>query len=166
MGFGRVALPKPAPVSMSASQHATACGLRLIIPSPTPVSPPKGFLRPAVDVGYPLAEVGVKHPSLFSLSRVSLLGVTIGTKQAGHKRCYSPSLGEDRGGRSPETNVVDKPPSTAAVPPHRIRLEAAPMASSLDTTSTPVSVPIERLCFVDVSGEGRMPVGADPPLQL
>jgi hypothetical protein len=55
--------------------------LRLVIPTPTPVSPPEVFLRPAVDVGYPVAEVGVKHPSLFSLSRVSLLGVTIGTKQ-------------------------------------------------------------------------------------
>jgi hypothetical protein len=51
-------------------------------------------------------------------------------------------LGEDRGGRSPVTNVVDKPPSTAAVSPHRIRLEAAAMESSHDTFSTVVGVPI------------------------
>ena len=91
MGFGRATLPKPAPVSKSARYGA--CGLRLIIPSPTPVSPPKRFLRPAVDVGYPVAEVGVKHPSLFSLSRVSLLGVTIGTKQAGAQEVLFPFVG-------------------------------------------------------------------------
>jgi hypothetical protein len=37
---------------------------------------------------------------------------------------------------------VDKPPSTAAVPPHRIRLEAAAMECSRDTFSTVVGVPI------------------------
>ena len=51
-------------------------------------------------------------------------------------------MGEDRGGRRPVTKVVEKPPSTAAVPPHRIRLEAAAMESSLDTFSTVVGVPI------------------------
>jgi hypothetical protein len=40
------------------------------------------------------------------------------------------------------------------------------MASSLDTISTLASVPMERLCFVDISREGRMPIGADHPLQL
>jgi hypothetical protein len=75
-------------------------------------------------------------------------------------------LGEDWGGRSPETNVVGKPPSTVAEPPQRIRLEAVTEASSLDTSSTPASVPIERLCFVDISGEGHVLIGSDPPLQL
>ena len=51
-------------------------------------------------------------------------------------------MGEDRGGRRPVTKVVDKPPSTAAVPPHRIRLEAAAMECSRDTFSTVVGVPI------------------------
>ena len=51
-------------------------------------------------------------------------------------------LGEDGGQRSPETNVVDRPPSTAAVPPHRIRLEAAAVESSLDALSTVVGVPM------------------------
>ena len=31
--------------------------LRLVIPTPTPVSLPEVFLRPAVDVGYPVAAV-------------------------------------------------------------------------------------------------------------
>ena len=48
--------------------------LRLVIPTPIPVSPPEVFLRPAVEVGYPVAAVGVKHPSLLSLDRVSVLG--------------------------------------------------------------------------------------------
>ena len=56
--------------------------LRLVIPTPTPVSSPEVFLRPAVEVGYPVAAVAVKHPSLLYLGRVSVLGVTIGTKQA------------------------------------------------------------------------------------
>jgi hypothetical protein len=69
-------------------------------------------------------------------------------------------LGEDRGGRRPVTKVVDKPPSTAAVPPHWIRLEAAAMECSRDTFSTVVGVPIECLPFVDVSGEDRVSIGA------
>ena len=56
--------------------------LRLVIPTPTPVSRPKVFLRPAVEVGYPVAAVGVKHPLLHSLGRVSVLCVTMGTNQA------------------------------------------------------------------------------------
>jgi hypothetical protein len=56
--------------------------------------------------------------------------------------------------------VVDKPPSTAAVPPHRTRLEAAAMECSRDTFSTVVGVLIECLPFVDVSGEDRMSIGA------
>jgi hypothetical protein len=48
--------------------------LRLVIPTPIPVSPPKVFLRPGVEVGYPVAAVGVKHPLLLSLGRVSVLG--------------------------------------------------------------------------------------------
>jgi hypothetical protein len=74
-------------------------------------------------------------------------------------------LGEDRGGRRPVTKVVDKPPSTAAVPPHRIRLEAAAMECSRDTFSTVVGVPIECLPFVDVSGEDRVSIGAGGSLQ-
>jgi hypothetical protein len=65
--------------------------------------------------------------------------------------------------------VVDKPPSTAAVPPHRIRLEAAAMESSLDTFSTQDGVPIRRLPFVDVvdvSGDDRMSIGAGSSRQL
>ena len=123
MGFGRATLPKPAPVSTSASQHATACGLRLIIPSPTPCKPAQGV----------------------------------------SSSCCGRGLSSRRGRRKA---------SVALLPQSRVfarcndRHEAAPMASSLDTTSTLASVPIERLCFVDVSGEGRMPVGADAPLQL
>ena len=56
--------------------------LRLVIPTPIPESPPKVFLRPAVEVGYPVAAVGVKHPLLLSLGRVSVLSVSIGTTQA------------------------------------------------------------------------------------
>jgi hypothetical protein len=67
--------------------------LRLVIPTPTPVSPPKGFLRPAVDVGYPVAAVGVKHLSLLSLGRVLPSSVTIGTKQAGEQEVLLPFVG-------------------------------------------------------------------------
>ena len=67
--------------------------LRLAIPPPTPVSPPKGFLRPAVDVGYPVAAVAVKHQSLLSGGRVFLLGVTIGTKQAREQEMLFPFVG-------------------------------------------------------------------------
>jgi hypothetical protein len=67
--------------------------LRLVILTPTPVSPPEVFLRPAVDVGYPVAAVGVKHPSLLSLGRVSLLGVTIGTKRAREQEVLFPFVG-------------------------------------------------------------------------
>jgi hypothetical protein len=56
--------------------------LRLVIPTPTSVSQSKGFLCPAVEVAYPVAAVGVKHPSLLSLGRVSVVGVSLGTKQA------------------------------------------------------------------------------------
>jgi hypothetical protein len=62
---------------------------------------------------------------------------------------------------------MEKPPSTAAVPPHRVRFEAAAMETSLDTFSTLAGVPIERLTFVDGSGEEVcMPLGADGPRQL
>jgi hypothetical protein len=67
--------------------------LRLVIPTPTPVSPPKVFLRPAVEVGYPVAAVGVKHPLLLSLGRVSVLSVTIGTKQARAQEELFPFVG-------------------------------------------------------------------------
>jgi hypothetical protein len=67
--------------------------LRLVIPAPTPVSPPEVFLRPAVEVGYPVAAVGVKHPSLLYLGRVSVLGVTIGTKQAREQVVLFPFVG-------------------------------------------------------------------------
>ena len=68
--------------------------LRLIIPTPTPVSPPKVFLRPAVGVTYPVAMVvGVKHPLLLSLGRVSVLSVTIGTKQARAQEVLFPFVG-------------------------------------------------------------------------
>jgi hypothetical protein len=46
-----------------------------------------------VDVGYPVAAVGVKHPSLLYLGRVSLLGVTIGTKQAREQEGLCPFVG-------------------------------------------------------------------------
>ena len=72
----------------------------------------------------------------------------------------SPSSGEWRGGRSPQTKGVNKPPSNEADPPHRTRLEAAAMESSLDTFSTPAGTPMEHLPFVDVSGEWRV---SDPP---
>jgi hypothetical protein len=68
--------------------------LRLVIPSPTPVSSLEVFLRPAVEVGYPVAAVvSVKHPSLLSLGRVSVLGVTIGTKQARAQEVLFPFVG-------------------------------------------------------------------------
>jgi hypothetical protein len=68
--------------------------LRLVIPTPTPVSPPEVFLRPAVDVGYPVAAVvGVKHPWLLSLGHVSVLSVTIGTKQAREQEVLFPCVG-------------------------------------------------------------------------
>jgi hypothetical protein len=68
--------------------------LRLVTPTPTPVSPPEVFLRPAVEVGYPVAAVGVKkHPSLLSPGRVSVLGVTIGTKQARAQEVLFPFVG-------------------------------------------------------------------------
>jgi hypothetical protein len=68
--------------------------LRLSIPSPAPVSPPEVFLRPAVEVGYPVAAVvAAKHPSLLSLGRVSVLGVTIGTKQARAQEVLFPFVG-------------------------------------------------------------------------
>jgi hypothetical protein len=47
--------------------------------------------------------------------------------------------------------MADKPPSTAAAPPQRVRLEAAAMVSSLDTFSTPSGVSMERLSSVGVS---------------
>ena len=78
---------------------------------------------------------------------------------------YSPSLGGSGGGRSPPTKVVDKPPSKAADPPHRIRLEAA-MESSFGTFSALTVVPVERLPFVDVSGRCRMPIGPGGSRQL
>src|SRR3712207_6739216 len=78
---------------------------------------------------------------------------------------YSPSLGGSGGGRSPPTKVVDKPPSKAADPPHRIRLEAA-MESSFGTFSALTVVPVERLPFVDVSGRCRMPMGPGGSRQL
>lgn len=64
-----------------------------------------------------------------------------------------------RGGSSPQTNVVDKPPSNAADPPHRIRLEAAAIESSLDTLSTLAGAPMKRLPSVDDSGGWLMPIG-------
>jgi hypothetical protein len=67
--------------------------LRLVIPTPTPVSPPEVFLRPAVEVGFPVVAVGVKHPSLLSLGRVSVLSVTIGAKQAGTQEGLFPFVG-------------------------------------------------------------------------
>jgi len=67
--------------------------LRLVIPTPTPVSPPKVFLRPAVEVGYPVAAVGAKHSSLLSVGRVSVLSVTIGTKQARAQEVLFPFVG-------------------------------------------------------------------------
>jgi hypothetical protein len=67
--------------------------LRLVIPTPTPVSPPKVFLRPAVEVGYPVAAVTVKHPLLLSVGRVSVLSVTIGTKQARAQEVLFPVVG-------------------------------------------------------------------------
>jgi hypothetical protein len=62
--------------------------------------------------------------------------------------------------------VVDKPPSTVADPPQRIRLEAAAMESSLDTFSTQDGVPLRRLPSVAVSGEGREPSGEGGARQL
>ena len=62
--------------------------------------------------------------------------------------------------------MVDKPPSTVADPPQRIRLEAAAMESSLDTFSTQDGVPLRRLPSVDVSGEGRVPSGDGGARQL
>ena len=62
--------------------------------------------------------------------------------------------------------MVDKPPSTVADPPQRIRLEAAAMESSLDTFSTQDGVPLRRLPSVDVLGEGRVPSGEGGVRQL
>ena len=67
--------------------------LRLVIPTPTPVSPPEVFLRPAVEVGYPVAAVGVKHPLVLCLGRVSVLSVTIGTTQAREQEVLFPFVG-------------------------------------------------------------------------
>jgi hypothetical protein len=67
--------------------------LRLVIPTPTPVSPPEVFLRPAVEVGYPVAAVTVKHPLLLSVGRMSVLSVTIGTKQARAQEELFPFVG-------------------------------------------------------------------------
>jgi hypothetical protein len=67
--------------------------LHLVIPTPTPVSSLEVFLRPAVEVGYPVAAVGVKHPSLLSLGRVFVLSVTIGTKQARAEEVLFPFVG-------------------------------------------------------------------------
>ena len=67
--------------------------LRLVIPTPTPVSPPKVFLRPAVEVGYPVDAVTVNHPLLLSVGRVSVLSVTIGTKQARAQEELFPFVG-------------------------------------------------------------------------
>jgi hypothetical protein len=63
---------------------------RLVIPAPTPGSSPESFLRHAADVGYPVAAVGVKHPSLLSSGRVSSLSVTIGKKQAREQEMLFP----------------------------------------------------------------------------
>ena len=64
------------------------------------------------------------------------------------------------------TKTVDKPPSKAADPPHRTRLEAATKYSSPDTFSMPAGVPSKCLPFVEVSGEGRrMPVRPGRPLR-
>jgi hypothetical protein len=67
--------------------------LRLAIPTPAPISPPEVFLRPAVEVGYPVAAIAVKHPLLLYLGRVSVLGVTIGTKQARAQEGLFPFVG-------------------------------------------------------------------------
>ena len=67
--------------------------LRLVIPTPTPGSSPEDFLRAAVDVGYPVAAVAVKHPSLLSLGRVSLVGVTTGTKKSRAQQMLFPFVG-------------------------------------------------------------------------
>ena len=68
--------------------------LRLVIPTPTPpISPPKVSIRPAVEVGYPVAAVGVKHPLLLYLGRVSVFSVTIGTKQAREQEVLFPFVG-------------------------------------------------------------------------
>ena len=67
--------------------------LRLVITTPTPGRSPEGFLRAAAEVGYPVAAVGVKHPSLLSLCRVLPPSVTIGTKQAEIQEVLSPFVG-------------------------------------------------------------------------
>jgi hypothetical protein len=103
--------------------------LRLVIPTPTPVSPPKIFLRPAVDVGYPVGAVGVKHPSLLSLGRVSVLSVTIGTKQAREQEVLFPFVGRrqgreksrnERGGQAPQHGSSSAPPDKARSSSHGV----------------------------------------------
>ena len=76
-----------------ALRSAAVVLLRVFIPTSTPVSLPEGSLRPAAHVAYPVAAVGVKHPSLLSLGRVSLLGVTIGTKQVRKQEVLFPFVG-------------------------------------------------------------------------
>ena len=51
------------------------------------------------------------------------------------------------------------PPSTAALPPHRIRLEAATEQSSPDAFPTPAGAPTGRLPFGGVPGGGSAPAG-------
>ena len=67
--------------------------LRSVIPTLTPGSSPKSFLRPAAGIGYKVAAVAVKHPSLLSLRRVLPPSVTIGTKQAEIQEVLSPFVG-------------------------------------------------------------------------
>jgi len=96
--------------------------LRLVIPTPTPRNLPKGFLRPAVGVGYTIAAVAVNHPSLLSLGRVSAPGVTLGTKQAWTQQVLFPVVGwiegweklrNESGGQAPQHGSSPTPAGKA-----------------------------------------------------
>ena len=110
----------------------------------------------------------LRGPPRREVRRISLLrgwvNKALGGRILGHAT-HSPLLLLWWNGITSSTKTVDKPPSKAADPLHRTRLEAAAMESSLDTFSTPPGVPSKCLPFGEVSGEGRrMPVGPGGPL--
>jgi hypothetical protein len=67
------------------------------------------------------------------------------------------------GWKNPPAKAVDTPPSTAAHPPHRIRLEAATEQSSLEAFPTASGAPTGCLPFEDVSRKGRVPIWPGVP---
>ncbi len=67
--------------------------LRLVIPPPLLEARPRASFVLLWTLGYPVAAVGVNHPSLLSGGRVFLLGVTIGTQQAREQEVLFPFVG-------------------------------------------------------------------------